>query len=562
MEKKEPGFIPQQERGAASEQPRTYVEEIKSQIKDYKNEEYLVLSRERTLAEAAEATGEKEAERLLKDALEFDDKINELHHLQQKVALISGWAEALEAKNSDEIMDPRLERFKSMLKNEKLENKPEMQKVLEDLSDSISPLMTDDGISELLIQTATAYAGLERKTGITEENIEHYIHKDTIASIQIQDRKSINAARFKEILDAVLSTEMPDLRDLDFAKNIVDTTPNKFLRTIALKKAVEIFGHFPQITEKIEIDGHQLTPSFTSIYEKAGHKLPKKDFLFTLPLTINKEGVVQEHLLEAIAKYQKTAKLRIGMPRESIYFSATVDLFDPFDPSDPKELTPILETLAKEYRLEDTDIKTAQKFEDILKKLSAIRVTDSSLFHELVAKKYEGLEELNDLTDKAQIELFSKVFEFTDEDGKILEVEGISNLEPGATLASVKENLSGQYQEFGNFNTFLILLERYNRGAYSQLKPVAFRDNLVPLLKELAYHIVKGDFNDWREGISKSIQGADLEYLKNDSEFWGIWNKDDRTDRNASYKSFPVERSDSKKTYRGYSRKRTCSANR
>ena len=557
---------------------------------------------------------EEEENMMMPDTAEPDFDSQEFEEIKE-MADVTVHEEVMERlKNSND--NERFETFLTELPSN------ETRDIFAQYKTKIAPLLTQKDIAEKLIKSADFYKALDPKSGVSEENVGRYLHKDTITSLPLDQYKRdyVNSLRLKEILDAILSRPSANIEDVDFVLDIIHPesnnkpAKNKFLRNLALKKAVDIF--------------HEIDPAInvSDLYTKKGAGFSKKDFLFTLPL-LAENGQMRVDLLETVKRYQQNAKLRIGSARESIYFSALADLYNP---SDSGDLITILETLKREYvqtqhpdiatslheqeifekikkcvltesipgildqistlgeedRQEFIDLyfydiwdnlpqdekrkywdkemhgmtydvkmqydefyakdeKTDIAFEAILKKISAIRLTSPKHAQEMLAGKfYSSIAELNRAADLFQIKVFEENFEFNSHDRQILEeISDFAKEGANATLASIKDKIPAVFEKFGDLNSFLILMERYRQGPYSELGPVIFRKNVVPLLKEFAYHVIKGDFNEWRANISKSIQGVPLEYKLEDKQFWDTWNTDNKTDVFHSPMTFSLEKS-------------------
>jgi hypothetical protein len=471
--------------------------------------------------------------------------------------------------------------------------KKEFKEVLNVYYAKLVPLVRSEGDVEILRRAIKGIQKLDRETEVTEENIGRYLHEPLSGT-----REEINAARFRELLEAILLTNHPDIRDFNFITQIVKKTSNKYLRNLAIKKSVDVFN---------SVKGSDL--SLSELHSR-NNKISARSFLFTSPIAFSGTSF-SDGVMRTIEAYSKGDFGRAGSSRESTLFSSMVDLFDGngdrlrmlVEMLDREQQSALLSHSEKirnryfskssdelkgsyslavhellrdkrpeEYRdivqfspeeqgdfiddifedvwanmsddekhlfwnkidlqlsavfedLASKELTRNSRFEEILKKLSAIKLQDKSLFEQILSGKYEDLQDLNNEIDNAQLVLFERVFELSDADlQELIDIPGF--VHPQTKLADERSGLSNLYKTKGNFNAALILMERYRAGAYSKLKPPVFRENLTLLLKEAMYHAAHGDFDSWRSSLDTSIQGNDFRYREGDRPFWDTWNKD------------------------------------
>ncbi len=187
--------------------------------------------------------------------------------------------------------------------------------------------------------------------------------------------------------------------------------------------------------------------------------------------------------------------------------------------------------------MEKAELSKSKGFEELLKKLSAIKLTDKQAFHKLLAVDHPNLERMNNAADQLQLFLFFKYFELTPHDRDVL---GMTDKSVYPPLVMHMKKIHGVYKEFGNFNPFLFLKSRYEHP-HRDIDPKAFRENLTPLLKGVAYHVAKGDFKQWRGEVDETIGHTPFKPLDPESNpekaeqyeaFWRAWNADDATQQN------------------------------
>lgn len=314
-----------------------------------------------------------------------------------------GSGENLIELSSDEIIEIRTKRFDSLFisKNEDPQEKenaviselddPEFFAMFKNLRDKIIPFVTDDEITRKIVESFKLFKSLDRETPVNEYNLKQYISSETEFALlgatnfhrwifedieegfnyrqntpfrlpQLSEdldtgklkflklgkddksiRKMVNAARLHEVLDALLSRDIPDLHDLDFFNAIASDTKNKFLRNKALQKAVRIAQTPLDLHQHYKISDRSITPSLSTFYESAikSTNIPKRDFLFLLPLFTH-DGSIHNSYLESIMKFTSNESLHKDSEQEAIFYSSIVDLY-------PTSLSDLVALLEKEY---------------------------------------------------------------------------------------------------------------------------------------------------------------------------------------------------------------------
>lgn len=241
----------------------------------------------------------------------------------------------------EELFDKKTPSFSSIFKDTLIANKDAIIRACE-TPDEIYILYEAQGLFNIKMN----------KSQLEPYRAKQFLHSSSIEDLMTSDKglyqgNDIKIKRFEEVLSCVLESKNPDINDFEFFSDIIKETSNKFLRSVAIKKAVDIFRVYQQMMESVSDGDNNTVPSISQLYDDLtirGIQMPRRDFLFTLPFIV-KDGIVQEDLLRTAIKTNNVLNFRKGSSAENTYFSSMVDLYSSDNPS---QLHPLFQMLQRE----------------------------------------------------------------------------------------------------------------------------------------------------------------------------------------------------------------------